>query len=155
MVYKIDINKKDSLVKRYKVRFLLQLIPGLLIVSLLIWLDNLGSNSFPITQIVGFFLLISLLMIYTFKNAVNKQLNYEIITLSNRIESHIGKTVQYIHWNSVILKKLDNGDLILEDKNVSKRRRWNGIGKISIYTEFENFEQLSEEIHEHINLSKK
>jgi len=89
-------------------------------------------------------------LIFTFKNGLNKQLGYELIVLPNRIESHIGKTIQYIHWDSVVIKELDNGDLVMEDRNVAKRRRWNGIGKISVYSEFQGFEQLKADIYKHI-----
>jgi uncharacterized membrane protein len=150
MVYRIDQEKRNSLMKRYLVKFLIQLIPGVLILSALIWLDNFGNNSFSTSNLIGFLLLLTVLLIFTFKNGLNKQFDYELIILTNRIESHIGKTIQYIHWNSVIIKVLENGDLVLEDKNISKRRRWNGIGKISVYSEFQDFDQLKAEIYEHI-----
>lgn len=150
MVYRIDPKKKNSLTKKYLGKFLIQIIPGALIVSTLIWLDNLGDSSLSTSSII-FLLLLPVLLSFTFKNALNKQFNYELIVLDNRIESHIGKTIQYIHWNSVNLRELDNGDLILEDKNVSQRKRWQGIGKISVYNEFQDFEQLKAEIQKHIN----
>ncbi|SMD37172.1 hypothetical protein SAMN04488029_3279 [Reichenbachiella faecimaris] len=147
MTYRINTNKKDSLRKKYFLKFVQQLTLGGLLVFLFIWIDSNTSTPQSISSLLGFGTFIFAILIYIFKMGFEKQLNYKIITLPNRIESHIGKTVQYIHWSKMIVTQQDNGDIVLEDRTISTTKRWNGIGKILIYSEFENFEELSKEIN--------